>query len=153
MFGELLTVGARILWTFCLLLALFPSCWVASLSLDGRACAWYYYNLVCYVWSISMGGLLFSGWGTGREVDLEERGAWENWEEWKEGKLQWECVVEAKNEWCHAWWVGLPTSIDMIKTISTVGPRGQPPSFWVILESVKLTKDTSGHVQQDRRQR
>lgn len=93
-------------------------------------------------------------WGeTGREVDLEERGAWENWEEWKEGKLQRECVVEAINEWCHAWWVGLPTSTDMIKTISTVGPRGQPPSFWVILESVKLTKDTRGHVQQDRKQR
>ena len=41
---------------------------------------------------MSLGGLLFSGkvWG----VDLEEKGGGEeDWEEWREGKLQLECNV------------------------------------------------------------
>lgn len=48
------------LWLFCLLLRPFCSYCIVSFSLDRRAWFWYYWILLCHVWLILLGGLLFS---------------------------------------------------------------------------------------------
>lgn len=63
------------LWLFCLLLESLSSYWVALYSLDMRVCAWYYCILLCHVWVMSLGDLLFSVWrqGWGRGSGRESR--------------------------------------------------------------------------------
>ena len=51
----------------------FSSYWVVSSSLNMKGCTYSCYNLICYVWLISQGGLPFSEEKGGR-VDLEREG-------------------------------------------------------------------------------
>lgn len=55
------SASGRCLWLFCQLLGPFSSYWVALPSLDMRVTAWSYCILLCHVWLMSLGDLLFSG--------------------------------------------------------------------------------------------
>jgi hypothetical protein len=74
-------VGVGLSLTILHICGTFPSCWVALSCLDVRVCALSYRNLLCHIWLISLGALLFSegmqrGWiwssGDVRGRDSEE---------------------------------------------------------------------------------
>lgn len=57
----ILTAGVGAVLDSCLLVGALSSYWVVSSSLDERVCAWSYCSLLCQVWMLFLGGLLFSG--------------------------------------------------------------------------------------------
>lgn len=88
-FMGLLTIEAEsVSDSFCLLLGLFSSYWVAFCSLNmGDFSFCYIVSCFCLVWLLSCGGLIFS------EKEMEAEWIWArgevlvSWEEWKEGKM------------------------------------------------------------------
>lgn len=70
-------------------MGLVSSKWV---SLDVKACAWSYCILLWHVLLLFLGVLLFCRERHGR-VELGREEVRENWEEWREGKLQSGCIV------------------------------------------------------------
>ena len=79
-----------------LLPALETSYWVASPTLDMRVCVWSYCILLCHVWLMSLGGLIFSG------VRLEGEWIWRREEveearrSGRKGACNWDVLYERR---------------------------------------------------------